>query len=87
MRLIVAVVALLAALSLITWRQSRALEALAELDQVRRERALAESERAALHRRIQGLESRSRVVPEARRRLGMHTPDVTEIVILPGEAM
>jgi cell division protein FtsL len=77
--------ALLASLSLVTWRQSRALEALADLDRARRERSLAESDRVELDRRIQYLESRGRVVPEARRRLGMHTPDGSEMVLLPGE--
>lgn len=80
-----AVAALLAALSLVAWRQSRALEALAELDHVRRETALVMAERLELQRRIRHLESRPRVVSEARERLGMHTPDASEIVILSGE--
>jgi cell division protein FtsL len=78
------VLCMLAALSLVAWRQSRALEALAELDRVRRDRVLAHAEMTALQSRIQYLESRGRVVPEARARLRMRTPDATEIVILPG---
>lgn len=78
--------ALLASLSLVTWRQSRALEALAELESVRREHSLAEADRAELVRRIQGLESRARVVSEARSRLGLHIPDDTENVFLVGAA-
>lgn len=81
----VAVVALLGSLGLVSWRQARGLEALAELDRVRTERGLIVAESAELERRIQVLESRARVVPAARRRLGMRTPDATEIVILPGE--
>ena len=82
----VAVAALLGSLGLVVWRQARALEALADLDQVRTERGLLIAEHADLERRIQVLESRTRVVPEALRRLGMRTPASTEIVILPGEA-
>ena len=82
----VAAVVLLGALGLVVWRQTRALEGLADLSQARSERALALDERADLERRIQMLESRARVVPEARRLLGMRTPNASEIVILPGEA-
>jgi cell division protein FtsL len=77
--------ALLAALSLVAWRQTRAVEALAELDRVRRETSLVMAERSELVRRVQVLESRGRVVPEARARLGMHTPDASQVVILFGE--
>ncbi|HZD04479.1 MAG TPA: hypothetical protein VE173_06165 [Longimicrobiales bacterium] len=76
--------ALLASLSFVTWRQGRALEDLAELDQVRRERSLAEANRVEVQRRIQVLESRGRVASEARRRLEMHTPASSEIVYLAG---
>lgn len=74
--------ALLASLGLVVWRQSRALEELRGLDAVRRERAVAEAERAAVAQRIRRLESRSRVVAEAGSRLGMHVPSGEEIVIL-----
>jgi cell division protein FtsL len=80
-----AVVALLAALSLVTWRQARALEALRDLDTLQRELSLVEAERADLHRRIQTLESRGHVVPAARERLGMRTPSAGEIILLEGE--
>lgn len=79
------VAALLAALSLVTWRQSRALESLAELDGIRRERSLARAELSELNRHVQHLESRARVVPEARARLGMHVPSDDEIVHLRGD--
>lgn len=80
-----AVAALLAALSLVTWRQARALEALQALDAIERELSLVEAERAGLHRRIQTLESRGRVVPAARDRLGMRTPSAGEIILLEGD--
>jgi cell division protein FtsL len=38
-----------------------------------------------LDREIQVLTSRARVVPAARDRLGMHTPDGSELVILLAE--
>lgn len=80
-----AVAALLAALSLVTWRQSRTREALVELDRIQRSVSLVEAERAELQRRIQVLESRGRVVRDARERLGMRNPDAGEIVLLPGD--
>lgn len=79
-----AVALLLAALSFVTWRQTRALEALAELDRLRREISLMIAERNELGNRIQVLESRGRVVPTARDRLGMRTPNGGEIVWLAG---
>ncbi len=73
---------LLSALSLVTWRQSRAFEALAELDRLERSLSLAESERTELGRRIQGLDSRTRISSIAQERLGMHRPDASEMVLL-----
>ena len=76
---------LLLALGFVTWRQSRAFEVLRELEAVRRSTSEARAERIDLERSIQSLESRGRVVPAARARLGMHTPDASELVILSGE--
>ena len=73
---------LLSALSLVTWRQSRAFEALAELDRLERSLSLAESERTELDRRIQGLDSRTRISSIAQERLGMHRPNASEMVLL-----
>ena len=84
-RAAVALTVFLGALGLVAWRQSRALEALATLDNVRREASVAGAERVELQRQIQVLISRQRVVPEARERLGMHTPEGEELVLLPGE--
>ncbi|HKJ01751.1 MAG TPA: hypothetical protein VJ997_04830 [Longimicrobiales bacterium] len=81
-----AVMALLGSLAMVTWRQSRALEALSRLDEVRRQTSVAEADRVELQRAIQVLESRGRVVPLARERLGMHTATAAELVILPGES-
>ena len=76
----------LASLSLVTWRQSRAFEALAALDEVRRDLSLATAEQTELERRIQGLESRTRVSTVATQRLGMHQPETAEMVLLSGGA-
>jgi hypothetical protein len=70
-------------LGFVTWRQSRAFEAYAELDDLRRQVAVAHAERIELERAIQVLTSRTHMVPVATERLGMHMPDVSEQVILP----
>ena len=77
---------LLSALSLVTWRQSRAFEALAELDSLERSLSLAESERTELLGRIQSVASLDRMSPVAQERLGMHHPDASEMVFLSGGA-
>ncbi len=76
---------LLASLGLVTWRQSRALETLARWDDLRRSTSVARAQVVELERDIEVLTSRARVVPEARARLGMHTPDGSELVILLAE--
>jgi cell division protein FtsL len=80
-----AAAALLSSLSLVAWRQARAMEALEHLDDLRREVTLGEAERTDLLRRVHFLESRGRVVLEAGERLGMRLPRAGEIVYLPGE--
>ncbi len=79
-------VVLLGALGMVTWRQSRALESLALLDELNRQMSVAAAERVDLEREILVLESRARVVPEARERLGMHVPEGVELVTLPGDS-
>lgn len=82
-RLALCFAALLAALTLVIWRQSNALGTLRELDKLRDARALAEAERSDLLRKIEHLQSRNHVVSAARDRLGMRVPLADEIVILP----
>jgi len=79
---------LLAALSLVTWRQARAIETLAELDRLRSEISILTAERNQLENLIQSLESRGRIAQEASDRLGMRRPnDMSgEIVLLSGVA-
>ncbi len=78
---------LLSSLSLVTWRQSRAFEVLERVDDLHGQISIAEAERVDLQHTIQTLESRAWIVPEARKRLGMHTPDASELVILPEEGV
>lgn len=82
-RLALSFAALLGSLTLVIWRQSRALEMMRSIESMRSARVIAEAERNELIRKIQGLESRTRVVADARDRLGMHVPSATEIVIVP----
>ena len=82
-RLTLAFAALLGSLTMVIWRQSRALDTLRSIDKMRSARVIAEAERSELTRDIQRLESRGRVVVDARDLLGMHVPSATEIVILP----
>lgn len=81
-RMGIAFALLFASLSLVVWRQSRALEALRALDAHRSDRALLEAERTELQRDIQRLESRSRILAVAGDRLGLRVPSADEIVIL-----
>jgi cell division protein FtsL len=74
---------LLGSLTAVVWRQSRALEMQRALEVVRAERVLEESRRSSLSRRVEQLESRSRVSDAASKRLGMRLPSGSEIVILP----
>jgi hypothetical protein len=76
---------LLASLGFVTWRQSRALETLSRLDDLRGSASVARAQVVELEREIEVLTSRARVVPEARERLAMHTPEGSELVILLGE--
>lgn len=81
-RVALAFAALLASLSLVVWRQSRALEVLRELDGLRSARAVAESERAELSARVQELESRARIKAVVEAWWGMRVPASGELVTL-----
>ena len=80
-----AVAAFLASLSLVSWRQVRALEALERVDSLQQERDLSVAVREELEGRIIYLESWGRVAPDAERRLGMKTAAASEMVHLPVE--
>lgn len=82
LRLVLALALLLGALALVVRRQSQTLEALRELEEIRRQSAVLEAERAELLRQAHGLESRSQVLAAAAGRLGMYVPAGPELVIL-----
>ena len=73
---------LFASLSLVVWRQGRALDALRAMETARNVRVMLQAERSELQRDIQRLESRGRVVAVAGERLGLRVPAADEIVIL-----
>lgn len=81
-RMGIACALLFGALSLVVWRQSRALEELRGLDVARAERALLQADRSELQRSIQQLESRTRIVAVAGERFGMRNPAGEEIIFL-----
>ena len=78
---VLGVAGLLVSLSLVTWRQARAMDALRQLDELTREQSLARAEGEELARRIQVLESRGRVVPAARERLGLEIAPSTVLLV------
>ena len=73
---------LFASLSMVVFRQGRALDALRSMEAARTERVMLQAERSDLQREIQRLESRARVVAVAGSRLGLRVPAASEIVIL-----
>ncbi len=77
-----AVAALLASLSLVSWRQVKALEALERVDSLRQEHVLSVAVREELEGRILHLESWGRVAPDAERRLGMRKAAAGDMVHL-----
>jgi cell division protein FtsL len=81
-RVALAFAALLASLSMVVWRQSRAHEVLRDVDALRSARAVAEAERSALMTRVQTLESRARIKALAESRWDMRVPASGELVTL-----
>jgi hypothetical protein len=77
---------LLGSLGIVARRQAQALTVLEDLEEVRREWSLSEAERTELTRRVELLESRSRVEAAAMRRLGLRRPHDYEIVTYAGES-
>jgi len=82
-RTVLAFALLLGSLSLVVWRQSRALESLRALEVIRGELTLLEGERSYLETQIQRLESRAWVIEAAEEVLGLVMPAGSEIVVLP----
>ncbi len=66
---------LLTSLSVVAWRQGRALGVLSELEEVQSEIGLARSEVAELERETRVLRSRGRIVADAAATLGLLRPE------------
>ena len=75
-------VALLAALWLVIARQTAALNAARELNDLREERAALEGRRAELERRVRTAQSRAVLLPRAQQQ-GLRLPADTEIILIP----
>jgi len=75
-------VALLAALWLVIARQTAALNAARELNDLREERAALEGRRAELERRVRTAQSRAVLLPRAQKQ-GLRLPADTEIILIP----
>lgn len=83
-RTVLALAAVVGALTLVAWRQSTARETMAALDDVVRDLALAADEQEELARRLVVIEGRSWIGAEAARRLGLRPPTEREVVIPSG---
>lgn len=81
-RVALAFAAFLGSLSLVIWRQSRALEVLRELDGARVERASIESAKSRQMEAIQHLESRGRIADLTGKRWGMRVPSSDEEFVI-----
>jgi len=77
-----AIVLLLASLSLVTWRQARARAVFQVLDSVRGSQEVLRAEIRALEIEITRLEGRNRVEAAAEARLGMHRSTTEERIDL-----
>ena len=75
-------VALLAALWAVIARQTSALNSARALADLRAERASLEGRRADLERRVRSAQSRTVLLPRARK-LGLRLPADTEIILIP----
>jgi len=76
-------IAVLATLSSVIWRQTDGLRAARDLVTAREQRADLEGRRAELERRIRAAESRGVLVPRAQHGLRLRQPADTEIFLLP----
>lgn len=79
---VLAIVLLLASLSLVTWRQSRARALYGTLDSLRGTQEMLRAEIRALETEITRLESRARVEEAAEARLGLHRSTTEERIDL-----
>jgi cell division protein FtsL len=67
----------------VIWRRAAGVAEARELRTLEQRRLQLQAERAQLESDIRDLSSRSKLVPIAERRLGMHIPSDTQVVIIP----
>jgi membrane protein implicated in regulation of membrane protease activity len=67
----------------VIWRRAAGVEQARELRLLQERRAQLEARRAQLESDIRRISSRSSLVPIVERRLGMHIPNDSQLVILP----
>ncbi len=83
-RVAVSVAVFLASLSLVAWRQGRAITVMTEVQELEFAIQLKRADNDDLRGSIQYLESRTRITGEAREKLGMRVPDASEQTNLQG---
>lgn len=69
--------------AVVIWRRSHGIAQARDLSALQQEHRQLTAERARLERDIRDASARARLVGVAERRLGMHLPSDSEIVILP----
>lgn len=67
----------------VVWRQTEGVARQRELTRLENETSIAEAERVEWANRIQGLQTRARIVRVAQQRLGLHVARDDEVVLLP----
>ncbi|MBX6331112.1 MAG: cell division protein FtsL [Gemmatimonadaceae bacterium] len=67
----------------VIWRRAAGIAQAREVRALEQQRLQLQAERAQLESDIRTLSSRSMLVPIAERRLGMHIPSDTQVVIIP----
>lgn len=67
----------------VIWRRTAGVEQARELRSLQERRAQLEAQRSQLEGDIRRISSRSSLLPIVERRLGMHVPNDTQVVILP----
>ncbi len=74
----------LGSLTLVAWRQGKALTVVEEIEHLEAELSLANAENDEIRQRIVLLKSRPWVTEQATKRLDMSVPDASAQVFLPG---
>jgi type II secretory pathway pseudopilin PulG len=82
-----ALLAFLIVAGLVVWRRTVGVAESREIAAMQKRVVELEAQRARLEGDIRDLSSRGRLAPLVERRLGMHVPNDTQVVILPREGV